>query len=47
MRPGLAEAVNAVTTIESREQKWLQATNDHKEGIKAVAEKRTGNFTNS
>ena len=47
MRPGLADAVNAVTTIESREQKWLQSTNDHKEGIKAVAEKRAGNFTNS
>ena len=47
MRPNLAEAVNDVTTIESREQKWLQQTNDHKEGIKAVAEKRAGNFTNS
>lgn len=47
MRPGLADAVNAVTTIESREQKWLQATNDHKEGVKAVAERRPGNFTNS
>lgn len=47
MRPGLAEAVNAVTTIESREQKWLQSTNDHKEGVKAVAEKRPGNFTGS
>ena len=47
MRPGLADAVNEVTTIESREQKWLQQTNDHKEGVKAVAEKRAGNFTNS
>ena len=47
MRPNIAEAVNDVTTIESREQKWLQQTNDHKEGIKAVAEKRAGNFTNS
>lgn len=47
MRPDLAEAVNDVTTIESREQKWLQQTNDHKEGIKAVAEKRAGNFTSS
>lgn len=45
MRPGLADAVNDVTTIESREQKWLQQTNDHKEGVKAVAEKRVGNFT--
>jgi enoyl-CoA hydratase/carnithine racemase len=47
MRPGLAEAVNDVTTIESREQKWLQQTSDHKEGVKAVAERRTGNFTSS
>ncbi len=47
MRPNLAEAVNAVTTIESREQKWLQATNDHKEGVAAVADRRPGNFTNS
>ena len=45
MRPGLADAVNDVTTIESREQKWLQATSDHKEGVKAVSEKRVGNFT--
>jgi enoyl-CoA hydratase/carnithine racemase len=47
MRPNIAEAVNDVTTIESREQKWLQQTSDHKEGIKAVAEKRAGNFTSS
>lgn len=47
MRPGLADAVNDVTTIESREQKWLQQTSDHKEGIKAVGEKRAGNFTSS
>lgn len=47
MRPGLADSVNAVTTIESREQKWLQQTEDHKEGIKAVGEKRVGVFVNS
>lgn len=47
MRVGLAEAVNDVTTIESREQKWLQGTNDHKEGVAAVAERRVGNFTSS
>ena len=45
LRPGLADAVDAVTTIESREQLWLQGTNDHKEGVKAVAERRDGNFT--
>ena len=47
MRPNLANTVNDVTDIESREQKWLQQTNNHKEGIKAVAEKRPGVFTNS
>ncbi len=47
MRPGLADAVNEVTTIESREQGWLQKTNDHKEGVKAVSEKRAGIFTAS
>jgi enoyl-CoA hydratase/carnithine racemase len=47
MRPDLAEAVNDVTTIESREQKWLQGTSDHKEGVKAVAERRIGNFTSA
>ena len=47
MRPGLADAVNDVTTVESREQKWLQKTNDHKEGVRAVSEKRVGNFTGS
>lgn len=45
MRPGLADAVEAVTTIEGREQGWLQKTSDHKEGVKAVSEKRVGNFT--
>jgi len=45
MRPDLADAVEAVTTIESREQSWLQETNDHKEGVNAVTEKRRGNFT--
>ena len=47
MRPNLAETVNDVTTIESREQKWLQGTNDHKEGVQAVSEKRPGRFTGS
>ena len=47
LRPGLADAVEAVTTIESREQGWLQKTSDHKEGVKAVSERRVGNFTAS
>ncbi len=45
LRPDLAAAVDAVTDIESREQFILQQTNDHKEGVKAVAERRPGNFT--
>ena len=45
LRPGLADAVKAITDIESREQYWLQRTADHKEGVKAVGEKRPGNFT--
>jgi enoyl-CoA hydratase/carnithine racemase len=45
LRPGLADAVKATTDIESREQYWLQRTADHKEGVKAVSEKRVGDFT--
>ena len=44
LRPGLADAVKAITDIESREQYWLQRTSDHREGVKAVSEKRAGNF---
>jgi enoyl-CoA hydratase/carnithine racemase len=44
MRPGLADAVKATTDIEGREQFWLQKTADHKEGVKAVSERRVGNF---
>jgi enoyl-CoA hydratase/carnithine racemase len=47
LRPGLADAVKATTDIESREQYWLQRTHDHKEGIKAVSERRAGNFTST
>ncbi len=44
MRPGLADSVKATTDIEGREQFKLQRTEDHKEGVKAVAERRPGNF---
>ena len=44
VRPGLADAVKATTDIEGREQFWLQRTQDHKEGVRAVAERRDGNF---
>ena len=45
MRGDLADAVQAATDHEGVEQFHLQQTNDHKEGIKAVAERRPGNFT--
>ena len=44
MRRGLAEAVQAQTDLEFIEQDWLMRTEDHKEGIKAVAERRPGRF---
>ncbi|MGE0823283.1 MAG: enoyl-CoA hydratase/isomerase family protein [Candidatus Binatia bacterium] len=44
MRAGLAAAVKAATDHEFKEQSWLQKTEDHKEGIRAVAERRPGNF---
>ena len=31
----------------AKEQNWLRATNDYKEGVRAVAERRAGNFTAS
>jgi enoyl-CoA hydratase/carnithine racemase len=45
LRGRLADAVQAATDHEGREQFKLQQTNDHKEGVKAVAERRPGNFT--
>lgn len=44
MREGMAEAVKRQTDIEFREQHRLQQTEDHKEGVRAVAERRVGNF---
>lgn len=44
MRQGLAAAVQAATDHENREQARLGQTEDHKEGIRAVAERRVGNF---
>ncbi|MBL4680669.1 MAG: enoyl-CoA hydratase/isomerase family protein [Pseudomonadales bacterium] len=44
MRPGLAEAIKSATDIEGKEQFYLQKTEDHKEGIQSVAERRPGNF---
>ncbi|MDO8431167.1 MAG: enoyl-CoA hydratase/isomerase family protein [Candidatus Binatus sp.] len=44
MRRGLAEAVKAQTDLEFVEQNWLSKTEDHREGVKAVAERRPGQF---
>ena len=44
-RQGLAERIDKATDHELSEQQWLRATNDAEEGIKAVAERRVGQFT--
>ena len=44
MRHGLPEAVKTATDWENLEQRRLQQTEDHKEGVRAVAERRPGNF---
>jgi len=44
MRQGLADAVKAQTDHEFKEQAWLFRTEDHREGVKAVNERRPGNF---
>ncbi len=46
MRAGLAAAVKTQTDHEFVEQHRLQQTEDHKEGVRAVAERRPGNFKN-
>ena len=43
-RQGLADLVAKATDHELKEQQWLRATDDAKEGIRAVAERRPGNF---
>ena len=44
LRAGIAEAIRAQTDHEFAEQFRLQHTEDHKEGVRAVAERRPGNF---
>ena len=44
LRAGLAEAVKARTDHEMKEQTWLRATKDFAEGVRAVNERRAGNF---
>lgn len=45
MRGDLFDAVVRATEHELSEQKWLRATDDAQEGIRAVSERRAGNFT--
>lgn len=44
MRDELAAAVKTQTDHEAAEQYRLQQTEDHKEGVRSVAERRAGNF---
>ena len=44
MRQGLADRIAAATDHELAEQQWLRGTQDAEEGIRAVAERRPGNF---
>src|SRR5262249_5337272 len=44
LRAGLAEAVKAQTDHEMGEQTWLRKTKDFAEGVRAVNERRAGNF---
>jgi len=44
MRGDLAAAVRAQTDKEAHEQGWLRNTEDYKEGVKSVAERRLGAF---
>jgi enoyl-CoA hydratase/carnithine racemase len=43
-RAGVAEAVKAQTDHELIEQSWLRKTKDFAEGVRAVNERRSGNF---
>ena len=44
LRDKLADTVEAQTRHELHEQTWLMKTEDHREGVKAVAERRPGRF---
>jgi len=44
LRGDLAAAVRVQTDIEAAEQAWLRDTEDYKEGVRAVSERRVGNF---
>ena len=44
LRRGLAEAVASATEREYEEQDWLRNTEDFREGVKAMAERRLPDF---
>ena len=44
LRSNLQVAVQEATDVEGREQFWLTRTEDHLEGLAAVADRRVGNF---
>ncbi len=44
VRQGLAEQIARATEHELKEQQWLRGTEDSNEGVRAVAERRPGNF---
>jgi enoyl-CoA hydratase/carnithine racemase len=45
LRQGLSEMLQAVTDHEASEQDWQRLTDDFREGVESVAERRPGNFT--
>jgi enoyl-CoA hydratase/carnithine racemase len=45
LRGHLADEVRQATAHELDEQNWLLKTADAREGVRAVAERRTGRFT--
>lgn len=45
LRAGLADAIRAATNLEFSEQQWLMKTDDFKEGVASVNERRPGKFT--
>jgi hypothetical protein len=44
MRVGMADRIAIATDHELAEQTWLRGTEDFKEGIAAMAERRTPDF---
>jgi enoyl-CoA hydratase/carnithine racemase len=44
VRRGLCDAIEAATERELVEQDWLRRTEDFKEGVKAMSERRLPNF---